>query len=150
MPKIIFRLLLSFIAFVTVFIVIRQLVIPESFGKYGHYRANSIEDNKGRPLFYKGEKKCIECHQDIYDLQFSDVHSEISCETCHPPMIGANTDCKLNTPKLKGTIGLCAQCHTKNAAREAIDFPNFDIKEHKGDQNCIECHNPHAPWELTE
>ncbi|GGK22533.1 hypothetical protein GCM10007962_15910 [Yeosuana aromativorans] len=150
MPKIIFRLLLSFIAFVTLFVLIRQFVIPDSFGKYGHYRANSIDDNKARPLFYKGEKKCIECHQDIYDLQSADVHSEISCETCHPPIINATSDCKLNIPELKGTIEFCAQCHTKNAAREAIGFPNIDIEEHKGNKNCIECHNPHAPWELTE
>ncbi|MFH4963448.1 hypothetical protein V8G69_00465 [Gaetbulibacter sp. M235] len=150
MPKIIFRLLLSFIVFVTIFIVIRQLVIPISFGDYGHYRANSIEDNKGRTLYFKGDEKCISCHQDLDDLINTDVHSEISCETCHPPKIDANTDCKVNPPKVEGTIEFCAQCHTKNAAREAIGFPNFDIKEHKGDQNCIECHNPHAPWELKE
>jgi len=150
MSKIIFRLLLSFIVFVTVFIVIRQLVIPDSFGELGHYRANSLEDNKARTRYYKGESECTSCHKGIYDLQFSDLHSEISCETCHPPMVTAESECKLNTPKLKGTIAFCAQCHTKNVAREAIGFPNIDIKEHKGDQNCIECHNPHAPWELTE
>jgi len=150
MPKIIFRLLLSFIVFVTIFVVVRQFVVPNSFGENGHYRANSIEDNKERTLYFKGEKKCAECHQDIYDLKFSDVHSEISCETCHPPKINANTECKVNPPKVEGTIEFCAQCHNKNFARETIGFPNIDIKEHKGDQNCVECHNPHAPWELKK
>lgn len=150
MSKIIFRLLLSFIVFVTVFIFIRQLVVPESFGKYGHYRANSIEDNKAIVPYYKGEEKCTSCHQDVFDLKFSDLHAEISCETCHPPLIDAYTDCKVKPPIMEGTIEFCAQCHKMNMAREAIGFPNLDIKEHEEGKNCIECHNPHAPWEITE
>lgn len=150
MSKIIFRLLLSFIVFVTVFIVIRQLVIPDSFGKQGHYRANSLEDNKARVPFYKGAEECASCHQDIYDLTFSDLHSEISCESCHPPKIDANTDCKIMPPKVEGTIEFCAQCHKMNAGRIDKGVPQLLIEEHKGDQNCIECHNPHAPWELKE
>ena len=150
MPKIIFRLLLSFVVFVSVFILIRHFLVPYSFGDNGHYRALSIEDNKNRTLFYKGDEACNECHKDVFDLTETDVHSEISCETCHAPKITASTDCKVNPPTVKGTINFCSQCHTQNSAREAIGFPNIDIEEHKGDQNCIECHNPHAPWELTE
>jgi hypothetical protein len=150
MSKIIFRLLLSFIVFVTVFIFIRQLVVPESFGKYGHYRANSIEDNKAIVPYYKGEEKCTSCHQDVFDLKFSDLHAEISCESCHLPLIDAYTDCKVKPPIMEGTIEFCAQCHKMNTAREVIGFPNLDIKEHEEGQNCIECHNPHAPWEITE
>jgi len=150
MSKIIFRLLLSFIVFVTVFILIRQSVMPESFGEKGHYRALSLEDNKARTPYYKGATECASCHQDVYDLQLSDLHSDISCETCHPPKINANTDCKVDPPVVEGTINFCAQCHKRNFGRLDRGVPQLDIKEHKGDQNCIECHNPHAPWELTE
>lgn len=150
MPKIIFRLLLSFIVFVSVFIVIQQFLIPDSFGDYGYYRANSLEDNKDRPLYYKGEEKCASCHQDIFDLKDSDLHSEISCETCHPPKISANIDCEVNPPIIKGTIEFCGQCHAMNLGRLKRGVPQLIIKEHKGDQNCIECHNTHAPWELKE
>jgi len=150
MARIIFRLLLSFVVFVSLFILIRHFLIPVSFGDNGHYRAYSIEDNKNRTLYYKGNEACIECHNDVFELTESDLHSEVSCETCHPPKINALTDCQVNPPRVIGTIDFCAQCHKQNSAKEAIGFPNIDIKEHKGDQNCIECHNPHAPWELTE
>ena len=150
MPRIIFRLLLSFVVFVSVFILIRHFIIPDSFGDNGHYRAYSIEDNKNRTLYYKGDDACNECHSDVYDLAQSDLHSEISCETCHPPKIDASTDCKVNPPIVEGTINFCAQCHEMNLGRLKKGVPQLDIEEHKGDQNCIECHNPHAPWELTE
>ena len=150
MPRIIFRLLLSFVVFVSVFVVIKQFVTPDSFGDYGHYRANSIEDNIAKTLVYKGEDECIKCHIDIFELKDSDLHSGVSCESCHYPKIDAITECKVNPPVVIGSIKFCIQCHELNFARESIRFPNLDIKDQKGDQNCIECHNPHAPWELTE
>ena len=150
MARIIFRLLLSFVVFVSVFLLIRHFLVPDSFGDLGHYRAYSIDDNKSRTLYYKGDEACNECHKDVFELIETDVHYDISCETCHAPKITASTDCKVNPPKVAGTITFCAQCHTQNSAREAIGFPNINIQEHKGDQNCIECHNPHAPWEITE
>jgi len=141
---------LSFIVFVSIFIGIKHLVVPESFGEYGHYRAKSLNDNKERIQYYKGEEKCASCHQEAFDLKDSDLHSEISCEACHPPMINANTDCEVNPPIIKGTIEFCGQCHAMNLGRLKKGVPQLVIEEHKGDQNCIECHNPHAPWELTE
>lgn len=150
MKKLIFRLFFSFIVFVSVFILIQQYLTPDSFGKYGHYRANAIDDIKMKTIYYKGEKKCTTCHQDIYDLKFSDLHSDVSCESCHTPKIDANTDCEVEPPIVKGSLEFCGVCHGVNPARLISGFPQLDFKEHKGDQNCIECHNPHAPWELTE
>jgi len=113
MPKLIFRLFFSFIVFVSLFILIQRLVTPDSFGKYGHYRANSLEDNKMRTSYYKGEKKCTECHQEVYDLKATDVHDGVRCESCHSPKIAGTIDCKVNPPIVKGTILFCAQCHAK-------------------------------------
>ena len=48
MPKLIFRLFITFVVFVGFFILIQHFLKPDSFGKYGHYRANSIDDNKMR------------------------------------------------------------------------------------------------------
>lgn len=143
-------MLLSFVVFVSVFILIRHNLVPESFGKYGHYRANSLDDNKMRTAYYKGEAVCASCHQDVFDLKDSDLHSEISCETCHPPKIDNQTECETNPPVVKGTIEFCSQCHAMNLGRFRKGVPQLVVKDHKGDKNCIECHNPHAPWELTE
>jgi hypothetical protein len=150
MPKVIFRLFLSFVVFVTVFVVIQQRLKPKSFGKYGHYRADAIIDNMEKTAFYKGESACAECHQDVFDLKFSDLHSEVTCESCHSPKINANTECDVMPPKFEGTIEFCATCHATNPARLKKGVPQLDMNDHYKDQNCIECHNPHAPWELKE
>lgn len=150
MSKIIFRLFLSFVVFVSVFILVQRFLTPDSFGKYGHYRANAIDDAKVITSYYKGEEKCASCHQDIYDLKDSDLHSEINCESCHMPKISASTECEVLPPIVKGSIEFCGQCHAMNVGRLKRGVPQLDIEEHKGNQNCIECHNSHAPWELTE
>ncbi|MHB1107176.1 MAG: multiheme c-type cytochrome [Lutibacter sp.] len=150
MPKLIFRLFLTFVVFVGIFILIQQLLTPESFGEYGHYRANALDDNKMSTSFYKGESKCNECHQDIFDQKALDVHDAVRCESCHSPKIDASTDCKVSPPIVKGTIKFCAECHATNPARLKKGVPQLDFKEHYEKQNCIECHNPHAPWELKE
>ena len=150
MSKIIFRLFLSFVLFVTVFILIQRALTPDSFGKYGHDRANSIDENKIRTSYYKGEEACASCHQELYDLVDSDLHAEINCESCHPPKIDAFTDCEVMPPIVEGNNDFCAACHATNPGRLKRGVPQLDFKEHEPDKNCIDCHNPHAPWELTE
>lgn len=150
MPKLIFRLFLTFIVFVGIFILIQHFLKPDSFGKYGHYRANSMDDNKMRTFYYKGEATCTECHQDIFDQKALDVHDAVRCESCHSPKIAGTIDCKVKPPIVKGTIEFCAQCHATNTGRLEKGVPQLDFKEHYEKQNCIECHNPHAPWELKE
>lgn len=150
MSKLIFRLFFSFVVFVSVFILIQRSLTPDSFGKYGHYRANSMDDNKMNTFYFKGENKCTECHQDIYDEKSLDVHDGVRCESCHSPKIAGTVDCKVKPPIVKGTIEFCAQCHATNAGRLEKGVPQLDFKEHYEKQNCIECHNSHAPWELKE
>jgi hypothetical protein len=150
MPKLIFRLFFSFVVFVSVFILIQRALKPESFGKYGHYRADAIDDNIRKTSYFKGKEECASCHQDIFDLTDSDLHAEISCESCHSPKIDANTECKVMPPIVEGTIKFCATCHATNPARIKKGVPQLDFNEHEKGKNCIECHNAHAPWELTE
>jgi len=149
MPKLIFRLFLSFVLFVSVFILIQNSLTPDSFGKYGHYRADAIDDNKISTSYYKGEENCTTCHEDIFDLKFNDLHSGVNCESCHSPKINASVECEVMPPVIEGTLKLCAQCHETNYARIKI-VPQLNFKEHEEGRNCIECHNPHAPWELKE
>ena len=149
MPKLIFRLFFSFVVFLSIFVLIQRFLTPESFGELGHYRANAIEDNKIKSLYYKGEKECTSCHQKEYKLMSQDVHYNVGCESCHIPKITINTECEKNPPIIEGTLDLCAQCHEPNLGRFK-KFPQLVFKEHEDGRNCIECHNVHAPWELTE
>ena len=79
------RLALAFTIFISAFLIIRHLLVPETFGQYGFYRGASLGEIEQAPLKYAGQKMCLECHQDIEDLKQQDVHSEVRCETCHGP-----------------------------------------------------------------
>jgi len=48
MPAQLNRILLLFIAFIGLFLLVRHFLIPESFGQYGHYRGESLNDIASR------------------------------------------------------------------------------------------------------
>ena len=79
------RLAIAFAIFISLFLVLRHFLIPDTFGEYGHYRGASLIDNALPEIHYAGQQACFECHQDIEDLKRQDVHSDIHCETCHGP-----------------------------------------------------------------
>jgi len=50
MPVQLKTLLPLFAVFILLFLVARHFLIPESFGKYGHYRANAIDEIEAFPI----------------------------------------------------------------------------------------------------
>jgi hypothetical protein len=144
------RLSLAFAIFVTLFLVARHLLVPDTFGQYGHYRGASLYDNAQPVIHYAGQKACFECHQDIEDLKSKDVHSEIHCETCHGPgekhaLSGDITD--ILKPSGREFCGLC---HSLNSAKQKNTINQVDLSKHNTGKNCTECHNPHQPWEMKK
>ena len=85
MPVQLKTLIPLFAVFIILFLVARHFLIPESFGKYGHYRANSIDETAALPINYAGKTVCIECHDTEAELLASDAHAGLSCEVCHGP-----------------------------------------------------------------
>ena len=83
MPKHIQRLILVFAAILVIFLIIRKVLIPDSFGDFGHYRGLALDENKAIEAKYVGESICGDCHDDYMELKMSDLHAGISCETCH-------------------------------------------------------------------
>jgi hypothetical protein len=170
MPQHIKRLIITFIVVIGLFIGFRYLVIPKSFGEYGHYRGITLEENAAKPLHYAGRASCARCHQDIVDEKSRGHHAGLACEGCHGPAyqhaLYADSARKV---KLSDSLRLerntsrefCAVCHQKNAARIKILFDTVNRsvikvieekkhnyiadKETKKILNCIECHNPHDP-----
>ncbi len=78
MPPQLKRLLPLFAVVVLLFFVARYFLVPESFGKYGHYRYNSVIENQSKPMNYAGKEACKECHSDKAALIQSGVHVTIS------------------------------------------------------------------------
>jgi hypothetical protein len=58
------RLVLLAAILVVAFLVIRKAVVPAGFGRYGHYRAPSLDDIRARPISFAGHEACEACHDE--------------------------------------------------------------------------------------
>ena len=99
---------------------------------------------------YAGQAVCIDCHDTEANQISSDEHSDLSCEVCHGPGTQhvENNEIKLEKP---GTRIFCGQCHGLHLARSIEVINQVDTKEHYPErEDCIDCHNPHAVWELKD
>jgi hypothetical protein len=144
------KLALVFAVIIAIFLILRYFFVPDTFGKYGPYRAAAMDDYLPLEIHYAGQQACLECHQDIEDLKSQDVHSGIHCETCHGPgqkhvVSGEPADILKPTGR-----EFCGNCHAINAARKKNAVYQVDLAKHNIGKNCIECHNPHQPWEMKK
>jgi hypothetical protein len=170
MPDQIKRLLIAFVVFVALFLVIRTLLIPKSFGKFGHYRADAIDEQALLPLRYAGRKACLKCHENMVNEVANGFHSSLSCEGCHGPsyrhaIFSGQADTASLPDSLRVTRpsgrAYCARCHDQNAARFKLIADSSGLvkvkmiveQEHNHFINpetneiihCAECHYPHSP-----
>ena len=44
---------------IVAFLVLQMLLVPDTFGLYGHYRAAAIGDQARKPLAYAGRGACV-------------------------------------------------------------------------------------------
>ena len=147
------RLIIIIGILVVVFLVVRALLIPESFGKYGHYRGANVAEHMVLPPLYQGSEMCEQCHQVEYGEWKESNHSGVNCEICHGPWVIHNDELKtmlaLKTPES------CLICHLRLVGRP-VDFSQIEtFVQHLKDQDlseedvaesiCVDCHDPHAP-----
>ena len=137
-----------FAAGVAVFLVMRGLLVPADFGRFGHYRAGALADNASRPVSYAGKTACLDCHSDVADAQKGSRHANVRCEACHGPLArhAENPDVQ---PVKPAAEHLCLTCHRETAGRPAR-FPQIDPDEHAGGVACTSCHRPHHPEQETK
>ncbi len=126
------------------FLTMRMLLVPEGFGKYGHYRAPAITDNMAKPVNYAGRAACTGCHADVVEARKASKHIVIGCEACHGALgKHASDPAKFKAVKPQAKI-LCPVCHEINVARPK-SFKQVDSAEHSGGDACDSCHMPHSP-----
>lgn len=151
MPPQLKRLLPLLALFIALFLIARHFLVPESFGKYGHYRANSMDEIAALPAHYVGKSTCADCHDEEAAKLQSDAHAVLTCEVCHGPGYKHIDDPENNKLDKPGTREFCGKCHDMNPARNPNVITQVDIKTHNIDKkDCIDCHNPHAVWEMKE
>ena len=150
------RIVVVLVCLVVGGVVVRGMVLPKSFGKYGHYRADAITDEIDRPIRNGTNASCMACHPYIREMHLNGVHHTVSCEFCHGPMADHVQDGKViaKLPKKQGKEirRLCLRCHNQiirarpKESIKMITMPDHLKEKHvRTDHICNQCHNVHAP-----
>ncbi len=143
------RLAIVFVLLISGYIAARYLLVPETFGDLGHYRAASIDDIVAQPIKYTGHEICFECHDDIFEIKQASYHKDVNCEVCHGPGIEHVEDEDLEIlPPAPRERGFCPLCHEYNPSRPT-GFPQIEVISHNPGEPCITCHNSHDPTPLN-
>jgi cytochrome c553 len=115
----------------------------ESFYQYGHYRAKSVSEVAAQEPAYQTPRYCQSCHSERHAQWSANNHKTVSCEVCHGAARGHPQEkSKLTIPA--DTRQLCTLCHEAMPGRPAAQ-PQVSLARHSGGQQCVVCHNPHAP-----
>jgi hypothetical protein len=133
-----------FLAGVLAFAVLRALLVPAGFGRYGHYRAGALEDNANHPQAHAGRAACLDCHADAADAARGGPHERVRCEACHGALARHAADPTEVAALRPDPRVLCARCHQANVARPA-KFPQIEVADHSGGESCTSCHKAHDP-----
>jgi cytochrome c553 len=142
MPKHIVRIIILIAAFLVAGYVAIVFLTPESFYKYGHYRANSVPEIAAEKPVYQTPRYCQNCHSERVAQWSANSHKTVNCEVCHGPAQGHPQNRKLPIPP--DTVKLCTLCHEAMPGRPSTQ-PQIVVAQHSLGQQCIVCHNPHAP-----
>lgn len=143
------RVVIIFAAAIAGFMFVRSLLVPKSFGKLGHYRADAVEEFALLPRHYAGEPACKKCHAQQVTDKSKSSHKGISCESCHGALLAhaenpKSADNRPRKPKEAEVRDFCGNCHAKSPSRPA-KFPQVDVTAHNPDAPCSMCHQPHQP-----
>jgi cytochrome c553 len=144
MPKHVVRLLGLMAVGLVVALVATWFLTPDSFYRFGHYRANAVTEVASLQPVYMTSASCENCHDDRHPEWASSSHKSVACETCHGPGAGHPKGGKKKLPIPQDTTHLCTLCHEATAGRPTTQ-PQIVVAEHKNGEKCVPCHDPHMP-----
>jgi cytochrome c553 len=142
MPKHIARLITLIVAFGILALIAKWYFTADSFYRFGHYRADSVPEIASQEPAYQTPRYCQGCHSERHAQWSANSHKTVICEVCHGAAQGHPQNGKLPIPT--DTRKLCTLCHEAMPGRPRTQ-PQIDPTQHGSDQQCIVCHNPHAP-----
>jgi hypothetical protein len=148
LPPQVSRLLLLTVVIVLLFLGARALLVPVSFGQYGWYRGNALQEIASSPIAFAGRAACEGCHEDVTKHKAGGKHKGLSCEACHGSNAAHAEDPNTATSKIENPR-FCLQCHAKDFSKPE-KFPQVDAREHAGKDACRTCHKAHTPSEAPE
>jgi len=139
------RLSLLTLLIIGAYFTARSVLTPRSFGQFGWYRGDALEELRERPVVYAGRNGCTECHKDAVQKVAKAEHKSLGCETCHGVSMAHADNPDVKLPKL--TDHLCLRCHERAPARP-VWLKQMEPAKHYNNQRCVECHVPHQPTEV--
>ncbi len=150
------RIIVGLIVVVALGIAAKKLLIPKSFGIYGHYRADAIEEAATVEMRHGTNASCLSCHRFEAQIHLRGKHSTISCEFCHGPLADHVKDGKkigtLPVKKEKEISTLCLRCHNRaiqarsdEVIKTVIMPAHLEEQKVKVTHQCNQCHHVHAP-----
>lgn len=142
MPKHIVRLIVLVVGFGVLALVAKWYFTVDTFYEYGHYRAASVPEIAAQEPVFQTPRYCQTCHQARHAQWSAGNHKSVICEVCHGAAQGHPQNGKLPVPK--DSVKLCSLCHEEMPGRPRTQ-PQIAIAQHSGGQQCVACHNPHAP-----
>lgn len=135
------------------FLIVRSLLIPPSFGQFGHYRGEALGDEKGRSPFFGSRESCDDCHAEISSIHGRGGHQGVPCQDCHAPL-SVHIDSEgvfLEPMPIDRSPRLCLRCHGRLPSRPE-KFPQIDVEDHVESKGmplaegvCLNCHQVHNP-----
>jgi hypothetical protein len=137
--------------FVT-FLVVRSLLVPADFGRYGFYRAGALDAARAYGTRYAGEASCKDCHEEPFEVRKGQGHQLVKCEACHGPLARhSENNFDVDKAEVLNSRLSCFPCHVQLKGRPA-SLPQFDPNDHASavEDKCIECHLPHRPKAKVE
>lgn len=143
-PEQVKRLSIVFVVFVGLLILARNILIPPDYGKYGHFRANALDEIISQEINYAGHVICGDCHDEEVELKRNGYHKNVSCEVCHGPAAAHTEDDESVELRIPSQRGYCPLCHEYLPSRPT-GFPQILAASHNPLKACISCHNPHDP-----
>lgn len=156
------RIIFGIIVFSALGYLGKILLTPESFNnKYGHFRADAIEDEAAREVRHWTNASCLSCHAYEAKIHLQGRHKTISCEFCHGPYADHIKDGKktgvLPVKKGEDIKILCMRCHNRAIqARPGEVIKTVVMPDHLKTQKvkethlCNQCHHVHAPLKYIE
>lgn len=139
-----FRLAAVFAAGFMLLVVARGFLLPKSFGQYGHFRGDAMQEIAAQPVNYAGHETCEACHSEVLDVKKDGKHARVRCESCHGPQARHADDPLSMKPEKLDAAVLCVRCHEANSAKPKW-FPQVASEDHSSGVPCDTCHQPHSP-----
>jgi cytochrome c553 len=142
-PKHIVRLVTLIVVGVAAGLLAKWYFTVESFYQFGHYRADSVPEIAAQEPVFQTPRYCQSCHGERHAQWSANNHKTVTCEVCHGAAKGHPQEIP-RLPKPADTRKLCTLCHEAMPGRPGTQ-PQVALAQHSGGQQCVVCHNPHAP-----